>query len=422
MRTWSNFYLKDIADGQFGFVDGPFGSNLPASDYTPRGIPVIRGSNLTLGEKKFHDEGFIYVSESTAKRLARSICKRGDIIFTKKGTIGQIGIIPSNSRYESYLLSSNQMKLSVNKEIANNLFVYYYLSSKTSIEKIINDSEATGVPKINLGYLKNFLINLPPLEIQNRIARILEVLDDKMELNRQMNQTLEQLAQVLFKRYFEEGLSADSLPKGWSKETLGSFIETVTGFSYRSENLKPSRNALVTLKNFERNGGFRLDGFKEYTGAYKENQIVTEGDLIVAHTDVTQNAELIGNPILVINPFHYDNLIISTDCVKVIPIGNRLSKEYLYFLLRDQNFKNFCLSRTNGTTVLHLGKSALKDFSFILPPRETIFDFSSKVKSIIEKMNINIYESLLLENIRNLLLNNLMNGKIEIREVEVIVA
>ena len=166
------------------------------------GVPVIRGSNLTLGDSRFRSDSFVFVSEETASRLSRSICRPLDIVFTKKGTIGQTGLVPSNGKYDRYLLSSNQMKLTVDPEQADPLFVYYYVSSTDSREKVLRDSEATGVPKTNLTYFRNFPIQLPHLDEQKRIANILSTLDDKIDLTRRMNETLEAMARRLFKSWF----------------------------------------------------------------------------------------------------------------------------------------------------------------------------------------------------------------------------
>jgi type I restriction enzyme S subunit len=200
---WSRTTLGAIAakDG-FGLVDGPFGSNLPASCYTEGGIPVIRGSNLSLGTSRFRTDEFVFVSHDTAQRLARSLCRPLDIVFTKKGTLGQTGLVPEAGPYDLYLLSSNQMKLTVNRTLADPLFVYYFVSSHESTERIIRDSEATGVPKTNVTYLRDFPIALPPLPEQRAIAHILGTLDDKIELNRRMSETLEAMARALFKSWF----------------------------------------------------------------------------------------------------------------------------------------------------------------------------------------------------------------------------
>ena len=201
-ESWSKTTLGAIADAPYGLVDGPFGSNLPGSAYTQSGVPVVRGSNLSLGELRFKGHEFVYVSDEMANRLARSICRPGDIVFTKKGTIGQTGLIPNGGRFERYLLSSNQMKLSVDPKIADPAFVYYVVSSPKSREKIVRDASITGVPKTNVAYLSNFPIDLPSLNEQRAIAHILGTLDDKIELNRRMNETLEAMAQAIFKSWF----------------------------------------------------------------------------------------------------------------------------------------------------------------------------------------------------------------------------
>jgi type I restriction enzyme S subunit len=204
---WIQATLGSIAakDG-YGLVDGPFGSNLPASCYTEHGIPVIRGSNLTLGTSRFRAAEFVFVSRETAQRLERSLCRPFDIVFTKKGTLGQTGLVPDGGPYDLYLLSSNQMKLTVDRRLADPLFVYYFVSTPESTQKIIQDSEATGVPKTNVTYLRDFPITLPPLPEQRAIAHILGTLDDKIELNRQMNGTLEAMARTLFKSWFVDFL------------------------------------------------------------------------------------------------------------------------------------------------------------------------------------------------------------------------
>ncbi|WP_273050466.1 restriction endonuclease subunit S [Pseudoalteromonas sp.] len=201
-NKWKTTTLGEIALDKDGAVDGPFGSNLPASCYVDDGIPVIRGSNLSKGLDEFKDEGFVFVSDEIANKLSRSKCIAGDIIFTKKGTLGQTGIVRAEHKYPVYLLSSNQMRLRVDATKAIPEYVYYWVSSKRSITKLLKDSECTGVPKINLAYLKSFPIDLPCVNEQQKIIDILNSINSKIELNKKTNQTLEQMAQALFKSWF----------------------------------------------------------------------------------------------------------------------------------------------------------------------------------------------------------------------------
>lgn len=186
---WKTTTLGEIALGKDGAVDGPFGSNLPASCYVEAGTPVIRGSNLSKGLDAFKEEGFVFVPDDILKKLSKSECIAGDIIFTKKGTLGQTGLIRSSSIYKRYLLSSNQMRLRVDTAVALPEYVYYWVSSQKAITKLIKDSECTGVPKINLAYLKSFPIDLPSIEEQQNIVGVLKSLNSKIELN---NQTTKQ--------------------------------------------------------------------------------------------------------------------------------------------------------------------------------------------------------------------------------------
>lgn len=235
---WQVTTLGKIAAEEYGLVDGPFGSNLSSAEYVQDGIPVIRGSNLTLGPGHFVDDEFAFVTQAKADELSRSNCYPGDIIFTKKGTLGQTGIIPQHHRYKRFVLSSNQMKLTVNTAIADPHFVYYYVSSPTSIEKIRRDAEATGVPKTNLVYLRTFPVPLPPLAEQRAIAAILAGFDDKIEANRRLNATLEATARALFQSWFvdfdpvrakAEGRPPDGMDAATAALFPDSFVESPLG-------------------------------------------------------------------------------------------------------------------------------------------------------------------------------------------------
>ncbi|WP_121068379.1 restriction endonuclease subunit S [Chachezhania antarctica] len=203
MKGFCEETLGSIANpSRGGLVDGPFGSNLPASEYVEEGVPVLRGSNLSIGPSYLKENEFVFVSRELTEKLARSICRQGDIIFTKKGTLGQTGFISESSKFKEYLLSSNQMKISVDCRKAIPKYVYYYVSSPSSISKIIRDAEATGVPKTNVAYLKTFPILLPSISEQQAILDMIAPLDDKIELNRRMNETLEAMARAVFRDWF----------------------------------------------------------------------------------------------------------------------------------------------------------------------------------------------------------------------------
>src|SRR5258708_11874866 len=161
-------------------VGGPFGSNLVSNDYVAVGVPVIRGQNM--GGRWVSGE-FAYVTEEKARTLEANLARPGDILFTQRGTLGQVSLVPTGS-YDRYLVSQSQMKLTVNGELADPLFLYYVFSTAEQQDYIRQHAIQTGVPHTNLGILRQTPVPLPPLAEQRAIAAILVALDDKIELHR----------------------------------------------------------------------------------------------------------------------------------------------------------------------------------------------------------------------------------------------
>lgn len=110
---WIRCRVGDIAATvRNALVGGPFGSNLVSKDYEGAGVPVIRGQNMGLG--RWIDGDFAYVSEEKAQQLAANLARPGDIVFTQRGTLGQVAIVPSGP-HDRYVISQSQMKLTVDR-------------------------------------------------------------------------------------------------------------------------------------------------------------------------------------------------------------------------------------------------------------------------------------------------------------------
>lgn len=258
--------------------------------------------------------------------------------------------------------------------------------------------------------LKKIKIKLPPSSDQTAITEVLSSLDDKIDHLHRENQTLEKMAETVFREWFVEGAQ-----KSWKAVQLGNYVSCINGISYKSSELNSSKIALVTLKNFDRNGGFRLDGFKEFTGKYKEQQVVNQGDLVVAHTDITQDAEIIGNPIFVVADPEYDVMVISMDLVKVTSNYNWLSNEFLYLMMKSGEFKQHCLVYSNGSTVLHLNKLAIPEFVFLLPQIDLLNQFTLHVRPLLIKKFRNINSIRTITVLRDTLISKLMSGEVRVK-------
>src|SRR5574337_119336 len=177
---------------------GPFGSNLVSRDYVESGVPVIRGQNLA---DRWIGGVFVYVSQEKAATLRTNTARPGDIVFTQRGTLGQVSLVPADA-FPVYVISQSQMKLTVDPAKADGGYVYYACTSNDFIRQVHDNAVAAGVPHINLGTLRGLRIPLPSLETQKAIAGTLAALDDRIDNLRQTNTTLEAIAQALFKSWF----------------------------------------------------------------------------------------------------------------------------------------------------------------------------------------------------------------------------
>jgi type I restriction enzyme, S subunit len=184
-------------------VGGPFGSDLVSADYVPCGVPVIRGQNLSAG--KFVGGEFAFVTDDKADKLHANLARPGDLVFTQRGNAvlhgGQVAMVPDHP-FQRYVVSQSQMKLTPDQTKVDSRFLYFVFSSSTYGDYLRSTAIVTGVPHTNLGLLRDFVLSLPPLPEQKRIAHILGTLDDKIELNRGMNATLEAMSRALFKSWF----------------------------------------------------------------------------------------------------------------------------------------------------------------------------------------------------------------------------
>lgn len=400
MSKFTTYKLAEIAEVQ----TGPFGSQLHMSDYKKEGTPIITVEHL--GENRIIHKNLPLVGDEDKNRLKKYILKEGDIVFSRVGSVDRCAYV--SAKEDNWMFSGRCLRVRTNNKV-DSRFLSFYFNQESFREYIRMIAVGATMPSINTTILSEVEIVLPSLKEQNIIAETLSSLDDKIDLLHQNNKTLEAMAEAIFRKWFVE-----EAEESWEVETLDKLVNTVNGLSYKSSELNPSKVAMVSLKSFDRTGGFRLDGFKEYIGKYKEQQIVIEGDLIVAHTDITQEAEVIGRPALVIGNTNYDTMVISMDMVKVVPKFDWVSIEFLYFLMRTKEFKGHCEGHANGSTVLHLSKLAIPTFEFQVPEKEKIVEFTTHAKELVKKIFVNHSQIKTLTQLRDTLLPKLMSGEIGI--------
>lgn len=244
------------------------------------------------------------------------------------------------------------------------------------------------------------------------------------------NHNLEEQAQALYKSWFvdfepfKDGKFVESelgmIPEGWHVCKLDTLVNTISGYSYKGYELVESSIAMATIKNFDRNGGFKVEGYKEIAPTKtKEEHFLKDFDLLVAHTDLTQAADIIGNPALVLSKGKYEKIIMSMDLCKVKSRFTEISNSLLYSILKDRRFKSHALGYVNGTTVLHMSRKAIGEYKIAIPSDKSLLKrLSTNLDSYIQKEATTIVENNNLETLRDSILPKLMSGELKINEID----
>src|SRR3990172_7507838 len=223
--------------GEKGYVRGPFGSSLKRGEMKPNGIPVYEQQHAIYNNRDFR----YYIDDEKFFELRRFQVKTNDLIVSCSGTIGKISIISEED--PKGIISQALLILRPDNTKVLPDYLKYYFTTREGYNNLVSTSH--GSVQINIAsrdVVENITIKVPDIPTQHRIAEILSALDDKIELNRQTNATLEAIAQTIFKEWFVDfnfpgatGELVESelglIPLGWRVGKLGDIFNITMGQS-----------------------------------------------------------------------------------------------------------------------------------------------------------------------------------------------
>ena len=437
---WRRTSVQAIASDVPGAIAiGPFGSRLKSDKYVRDGVPVIRGTNLK--GSRYFDEAFVYVSETTAEELRSCIVTEGDLVFPHRGAIGEVGIV--QRQHPRYLLSTSMMKFTCNRNDADPLYVYYYFRSPTGRHELLQNASQVGTPGIAtpLTSLKSAKIILPPLREQRAIASALGALEDKIELNRHMNHSLEQIARAIFQSWFVDfdpvwakqegrqpaGIDADTvalfpndfeeselgpIPKGWRVGPLTDIID----INPTRRVSRGSEATFVEMADMPTDGPRVLQTTKRLVDG--SGARFQSGDVLLAR--ITPSLEH-GKTAYV--DFLPDRRVGfgSTEFI-VMHSRQGFPPEYAYFIARDPNFRAHAIQNMSGTSGRQrVPAESLAYYGLVQPDAVVADRFGLIARNFFAKIRANDEESRTLAAIRDTLLPKLISGEIRIKDAEKIV-
>ena len=297
------------------------------------------------------------------------------------------------------------------KENTDSKYLYYLLSQQAFFDYVMSGAKGCKMPRGDKKQIMQWPVNIPAIDVQKKVVAILSSLDNKIRLNRRINDNLEEQAKALFKSWFVDfepfkgGKFVDSelglIPKGWSTGTIYSYIDVIYGAPYKSALFNDKKQGLPLI---------RIRDLKTYTPQYYTKEVLpnTEyvecGDIIAG-----MDAEFIPHI------WRGEKGVLNQRLCKFVPKYDYVSKYYIYSLVYPK--LAFVQSYKVGTTVSHLGKADIDRFKVIVPPEDIIMQYSKIGNSYFAEIVKVSNENQILSSLRDTLLPKLMSGELSVEEV-----
>ncbi len=414
---------------------GPFGSDVKVECFQETGIPILNGSNLT--SIKMNDDSFRFVSYEKANSLKKSLAHRGDIVVTHRGTLGQLSYIPDDSKYEEYLISQSQFRVTLDTDLVNPVYFAYYFHSPEGQKRLLSFENYVGVPALASATTNFRELEFPliPKAIQDSIANTLPTIDSKIDLNISMCSDLQTLAKEIYDYWFVQFDFPDKngkpyktsggkmvwndilkmkIPEGWSVGCFRDLFSSInTGLNPRDNfQLNTGGNIkYLTVKNLTADGTVDFSSC-DYIDADARNLIHRRSDVSVGDILFASIAPF-GRCYLVLDdPNNWD---INESIYSIRPNTLTTTSIHLYMSLMQDYVVKKLDHNSAGSLFKGIRISELQSMNILIPNKTVIDEFDKNVNSLFKQKNVLAVENQQLLSLRDFLLPMLMNGQITIR-------
>lgn len=424
--NWKKYKLGDVAEVQNGFA-------FKSADLGKEGIPVVKIKNIVPPYVDVSDAD--YFNGEIDQKFEKYILRKGDLLISMTGSTVNVmsSAVGKMGRYrldQESLLNQRAGKIYVKKpDLADFDFLYHYLNRyEVHYNLALNATGSANQANISPAQIKDIDLHLPPLPEQQAIASILSSLDDKIELNLQMNKTLEEMAMTLYKHWFidfgpfQEGNFVESelglIPEGWEVKRLeqvadiGSskriflkeYVDNGIPFYRGKEIIQLSKGSNISTELFISNE--RYNEIKEKFG------VPLKGDILISSVGTIGVSWLVEHN----EPFYFKD----GNLTWIKNFRDGLNGNFISQWLKSKETQEQIKSETIGSTQQALTITALKSLKLILPPTKASFikDASGKFNEWNTLFLANKREIETLTSLRDTLLPKLISGEVRVKEAE----
>ncbi|ACJ34417.1 restriction endonuclease subunit S [Anoxybacillus flavithermus] len=409
MSEWINCTLGDIAE----VIGGGTPSKSKPEYYEGGTIPWITPKDLSGYPYRYIERGENNITELGLAKSSARMLPKGAVLFSSRAPIGYVAIaknpLCTNQGFKSFICDEKKV---------NNLFLYYFL--KSNLPMIENMANGSTFKEISGSVAKTIPISLPPLNIQEKIVSIIGSLDDKIELNLKMNETLGEMAMTLYKHWFvdfgpfQDGEFVESelgmIPKGWKAKKLGDLYDTSSGGTPSRRKTEYYQDGTINwLKTKELNDNFIFETEEKITELGLENssaKVFPKNTVIIAMYGAT-----VGKLGILSEPSSTNQA-----CCAVIEKNQSFSYVLAYLYLLFNRTKIVGLA--NGGAQQNINQQIIRDLLIVVPTEKALNIIQPKLLVLFELIRTNEQENRYLINLRDYLLPRLLSGEIDVSQAE----
>lgn len=405
-----------------GYIRGPFGSALKRGDMLEAGIPVYEQQHAIYNVRNFR----FHISNEKYETMKRFTVQPGDLIISCSGTVGKVSIIREND--PKGIISQALLLLRVDESVIDADYLRYFFLSQEGYNAIV--SRSSGSVQVNISkreVIEQIPIQLPELEEQKKIIAILGAIDEKIEINKKINDNLERQAVLLFRilfsdfSQFQKGNLKDSefgeIPHDFPVVKIGSIPMLVTDYVANGSFASLKEN--VTLYQepnyayFVRNTDLKSGSFGVYVDQHSY--------------DFLSKSTLYGGEIIISNVGDVGSVFLCPKLNGPMTLGNNIImlrpedhslRYYLYIWFKHLQGQALIQGIKGGSAQPKFNKTDFKNTSVLLPPAELLSQFHETVEPMFEAIEQNQAENKRLSDLRDTLLPRLMSGELDVSSLD----
>lgn len=402
----SLYNIKSSVDGKryslFELATWKNGLAFKKINFCETGVPVIKIAELNNGIG-----GTTAYTQQTFSEDVH-LCK-GDLLFSWSGN-PQTSIDIFRFNLDEGWLNQHIFKVTPDEKIVDRDYFYFLMKNlKPHFTQIATNKQTTGLGHVTIADIKRMSVVIPSLDVQREMVSYIKPIDDKIELNNEINNNLEQQTQAIFKSWFVDfELNYGIMPSDWKVSQLGSIAKIST------EVFSPAKNPNVEVEHYSipAYDEKRYPVFETSNGIKSNKYRLSSNSVMISK--LNPDTKRIWRPYCI-----SDNPICSTEFIVYEPI-NPLNRDFIYSIIDSIGFSAFLCSHTTGSTNSRqrATPSITLTYDIIVPDEKTIQAFCSIVSPMYDTIENNIKENQKLAETRDKLLPKLMSGELDVSNIE----